>query len=244
MYTGPEPAQTAPQEFTLQNGRTKLVLQTGDISNDITDAIVCPSNSQLVMAGGVAGALLKKGGQSIRDEATTWLQANGELPVGGACHTGAGTLNVKYLIHTAGPTWKGGADREEEILGQCIVSCIKKAEELHLNAISFPAISTGNLLFPKDKCAAVFMNQIVNYFQTNPRSIINKVNLTIFDQDTYHEFQKEYEKAKTLVGRNAAIQIQADGSAMRAGAQPDDPVMKAAVQGGKQKQKGGCCNLM
>jgi len=80
-------------------GDVTLQIVHGDLTQEETDAIVNAANSQLLHAGGVAGAIAEKGGG--------WIQAESHrlapVPVGDAVVTGAGKLPAKVVIHAVGP---------------------------------------------------------------------------------------------------------------------------------------------
>ena len=67
-----------------------LQLIEGDITELNVDAIVNAANAQLILGGGVAGAIREKGGPSIQEE----CRRAGDTFVGGAVITGAGNLKA------------------------------------------------------------------------------------------------------------------------------------------------------
>ena len=79
-------------------GSAIISILQGDITAVEADAIVNAANNRLWMGGGVAGAIKRKGGKSIEDEAVRL----GPIPIGEAVATTAGNLNAKYVIHAAG----------------------------------------------------------------------------------------------------------------------------------------------
>src|ERR1700676_1916718 len=74
-----------------------IVIQQGDITEMETDAIVNAANNDLVLGAGVAGAIHRKGGETIQEE----CDAIGSIPVGYAAITGGGKLKARYVIHAA-----------------------------------------------------------------------------------------------------------------------------------------------
>ena len=117
-----------------------------DITDMQTDAIVNAANSQLILGGGVAGAIRSKGGPSIQAE----CDKIGGTFVGGAVITTAGNLKANHVIHAVGP--RQGEGREDEKLKNATLNSLKVADENNLKSISFPAISTGIFGFPIEKC--------------------------------------------------------------------------------------------
>src|SRR5271163_891175 len=75
----------------------KIVIQQGDLTVMDTDAIVNAANNDLLLGGGVAGAIRRKGGDEIQRE----CNAIGSIPVGYAAITTGGKLKAKHVIHAA-----------------------------------------------------------------------------------------------------------------------------------------------
>jgi O-acetyl-ADP-ribose deacetylase len=183
--------QTSQAVHTFPGGQTLEIL-CGDLTEQAVDAIVNAANESLMHGGGVAAAILRKGGESIQEESDTWVRQHG--PVGHArpAHTHAGRLPCRYVIHTVGPVW--GSGNEEEKLGQAIRSSLELAEELGLTSIAFPPISTGIFGFPKDKAAAVFMKTFKEYFEQKQDSPLEQVRLVIIDQSTHAIFLRLFQQ--------------------------------------------------
>ncbi len=87
-------------EYKTPDGRSIRLIQ-GDITEQVTDAIVNAANSHLQHGGGIAGAIVRKGGQIIQDES----YKIGYVLVGKATITTGGTLLAKYVIHAVSPRW-------------------------------------------------------------------------------------------------------------------------------------------
>ena len=117
--------------------RTIIRLVSADLTEREVDAIVNAANTRLQHGGGVAGAIVRKGGQVIQDES----DRIGYVPVGGAAITTGGTLKARYVIHAVGP--RIGEGDEDNKLKQAINSVLALATEEKLRSISIPAISAG-----------------------------------------------------------------------------------------------------
>ena len=103
-------------------------------------------------------------------------------PTSEPAFTGAGKLPCKVVIHAVGPVW--GSGDEHAKLAAAVRGSLERAEELNLNSIALPAISTGIFGFPKDLAARIFLDTIAGYYQEHPRSSLRLVRLTLFDQPT------------------------------------------------------------
>jgi len=159
-----------------------LELVESDITEMATDAIVNAANSQLILDGGVAGAIRKKGGPKIQEE----CHEIGSTFVGGAVITSGGDLKAKYVIHAVGP--RMGEGDEDKKLKNATLNSLKVADENGLYSISFPAISTGIFGFPIDKCAEIMLRTVIDYLEGE--SGLERVVFCLFGNASYEVFQK------------------------------------------------------
>ena len=130
-----------------------------DITAMETDAIVNAANAQLILGAGVAGAIKTKGGPRIQEE----CDAIGGTFVGGAVITSAGDLKARHVIHAVGP--RMGEGDEDEKLKNATLNSLRLADENELNSITFPAISTGIFGFPKERCAELMLQTVIDYLR-------------------------------------------------------------------------------
>jgi O-acetyl-ADP-ribose deacetylase (regulator of RNase III) len=86
----------------------KIVIQRGDLTEMQTEAIVNAANNDLILGGGVAGAIRRKGGEEIQRE----CDEIGSIPVGYAAITTGGNLRAKYVIHAASMRLGGSTTAE------------------------------------------------------------------------------------------------------------------------------------
>lgn len=168
-------------------GKTLRLIQ-GDITERGVDAIVNAANSHLRHGGGVAGAIVKKGGTIIQEES----DKIGYVPVGNAALTTAGKLPAKYVIHAVGP--RMGEGDEESKLKTAVRSSLLLASEKGLKSISMPAISSGIFGFPKDRCALILVNEALRFFKDDPQTSLEMIEFCVFDDLTAGFFKKEFEK--------------------------------------------------
>jgi O-acetyl-ADP-ribose deacetylase (regulator of RNase III) len=160
----------------------KIILIRGDITEEWVDAIVNAANSLLKHGGGVAGAIVRKGGRIIQEESDQIAP----VPVGQAAITGAGNLPARYVIHAVGPRW--GEGNEDEKLKDAVQNSLKIATEHNLKTISLPAISSGIFGFPVSRCAEVILGAIEEYLQREQKSTLQKIRICLFDDNTLQEF--------------------------------------------------------
>ena len=169
-----------------------LTLVEGDITQRKVDAIVNPANSYLQHGGGVAGAIVRKGGNIIQKESNEI----GFVPVGSSVVTSSGNLACKAVIHTVGP--RMGEGNEDEKLSNAINSCLELGLQKGFKSISIPAISSGIFGFPKDRCAKILVNETISFLKNLEDSStgIKLVEFCILGKDTLQAFQYEFEKSK------------------------------------------------
>lgn len=164
-------------------GKTTLELVEGDITELEVDAIVNPANEQLQLGSGVAGAILRRGGDTIQEE----CDRIGGTAVGTAVLTGAGALKARHVIHAVGP--KMGEGEEDRKLAAAIRSSLAIADRNGLKTIALPAISTGNFGFPMDRCARILLTEVYRYLQGGTK--LERVSVCLFGDEAFDTFKKE-----------------------------------------------------
>jgi O-acetyl-ADP-ribose deacetylase (regulator of RNase III) len=162
-----------------------LILTCGDITEETTDAIVNAANSRLAGGGGVDGAIHRAGGPAIMQE----CKRIGGCPTGKAVITTAGNLKTKYVIHTVGPRYSDGTDKEALLLKNAYLESLRLASKKNLKSIAFPAISTGAYGYPLHEAAKIALETIIEYLKEHQD--IQLVRLVLYDQATYEIFAHE-----------------------------------------------------
>ncbi|HME32159.1 MAG TPA: O-acetyl-ADP-ribose deacetylase [Terriglobales bacterium] len=168
--------------------RFLVIAGPADITREQTDAIVNAANSSLLGGGGVDGAIHRAGGPAILEACQQIVARIGRLPAGQAVATPAGRLNAKYVIHTVGPFWGGGARGEAETLASCHRQSIRVADELQLASIAFPAISTGAYGYPADQAAHIAVGSAAEAL--TKATHVREVRFVLFDSKTFEHYAK------------------------------------------------------
>jgi len=179
-------------DYIFSSGQ-ELQIAQGDITDETVDAIVNAANSHLYHGAGVAGAIVRRGGPKIQAESNQWVREHGPVTHAEPAYTHAGNLPCRFVIHAVGPVWGENGD-EQEKLEAAIRGSLHLADQLAIESIAFPAISTGIFGFPKLCAAEVILFTIRDYFTHNPNSILKLVRLVLFDQETLQAFLKAWEQ--------------------------------------------------
>ena len=147
-----------------------IELASGDITEQVVDAIVNAANSSLQGGGGVDGAIHRAAGPRLAESAAR----QAPCPPGEARITNGFDLKAKYVIHTVGPIYEGGADHAEETLARCYRSSLQLADERKIGSVAVPAISTGAFGYPFAAAAAVAVREIAAWLDEHayPRMVV------------------------------------------------------------------------
>jgi len=167
-------------------GRSLLELRQGDITDADCDAIVNAANADLIMGGGVAGAIRRKGGPIIQEE----CNRIGRINVGEAAITSGGNLKARHVIHAVGPRW--GEGDEDRKLASATLNSLRLADRHGLKSIAFPAISSGIFGFPIDRCAKIMLSETMGYLQKETG--IERVVFYLYDSHSFEVFNRRLEE--------------------------------------------------
>jgi O-acetyl-ADP-ribose deacetylase len=155
---------------------TEIKIIKGDITELKVDAIVNAANNKLVMGGGVAGVIRKKGGKEIEDEAIK----KGPIEIGGAVATAAGKLLAKYVIHAATMGMDFKTD-EVKIRNSCR-NALRVADELKINSIAFPALGCGVGGFSLVAAAKIMAQEVFRHLKEDKTSL-REIIFCLYDQE-------------------------------------------------------------
>ncbi len=127
----------------------------------------------------------------------------GTLPAGKAVITTGGRLPARYVIHTVGPVYRGGKQREAEMLASCYRESIRIADDHGIKSLAFPSISTGAFGYPVHEAAEIAVRTIVEALPSCAH--IAHVRFALFDIATCKAYVEAAEKLSQQLLANSAI---------------------------------------
>ncbi len=164
----------------------RMGILQGDITTLAVDAVVNAANSSLLGGGGVDGAIHRAAGPELAIECRL---LNG-------CKTGQAKISKAYqlpaqrIIHTVGPVWRGGANKEPEFLASCYRESLSLAVAHQLKTIAFPAISCGIYSYPIEQAASIALETVQEFLKTD--AVIQGVSFVCFGDDTYDAYLEAF----------------------------------------------------
>jgi O-acetyl-ADP-ribose deacetylase len=164
----------------------RIVIQEGDLTEMETDAIVNAANNDLILGGGVAGVIRRKGGEQIQKE----CNEIGSIPVGYAAITTGGKLKAKYVIHAA--SMQLGGRTTPDALRHSTVHALRISDERGLKTIAFPAVGTGIAGFDLRECAEVMLSEAARHL--NGKTSLETVYFVLFDAEARNIFGQVWKR--------------------------------------------------
>jgi O-acetyl-ADP-ribose deacetylase (regulator of RNase III) len=178
-------------QLNLASGQT-LALYHGDLTEECVGAIVNAANNWLAHGGGLAAAIVRRGGKEIQIESDAWVRKHGKARHDKAALTGAGRLPCKFIIHAVGPMW--GSGDEENKLRTAYTAALEVAHAQNFVSIAFPSISTGVFGFPVQRAAPLAVQTVIDFCTAQPASALHEIRFTLIDTPTVEVFKREFER--------------------------------------------------
>ena len=158
----------------------RITIYVGDISEFRADVIVNAANEKLEHVGGVADAILKKGGQEIQMASNRHVKSRGRLSAGETWFsTVVGHLPCLALIHAVGPRWYNNPSGRQQLQKVC-TRCLKEAK--NYNSIALPAISSGIFECPIDQCAEILVSTAIDFCNNMRNANLDEINIVLYKQ--------------------------------------------------------------
>lgn len=175
-------------EFEFGDLKVKVV--EGDITLLECDAIVNAANRYLKHGGGVAAAIVRRGGEEIQTESDEYVKTHGPLKTGEVAVTGAGKLKAKYVIHAVGPVY---GEEGEEKLAEAVRNSLQAADRLGLKTLALPAISTGVYGYPMEICARMMRSELEKF--SKRRKSLELVTICLYGKESLERFLEAFKRA-------------------------------------------------
>ena len=170
----------------------RIIIHVGDITEFGTDVIVNASNEDLKHVGGVADAILKKGGQEIQVASDSYIRSHGKLNTGDVWLSPiVGNLPCFAIVHAVGPRWHGNPSGRQQLRRVCIKSL---SAAINYNSIALPAISSGVFGYPIDECANIMISAIIEFCNTQGSSTLDEINIVLYRQSDVPHFVQALHK--------------------------------------------------
>jgi len=163
---------------------TEIRVVRGDITTLDVDAIVNAANTTLLGGGGVDGAIHYAAGPELLEECRRLKGC----PTGEARITRGCRLPARWIIHTVGPVWKGGARNEAALLTSCYENSLRLAVERNLKSIAFPAISTGAYAYPLKEATEIAIREVRRFTQESEE--IQKVVFCCYSGEHFATYKR------------------------------------------------------
>jgi O-acetyl-ADP-ribose deacetylase (regulator of RNase III) len=165
----------------LKIGPSTVSIERGDITDWEVDAVVNAANTTLAMGAGVAGAIKRKGGVIVEEEA----MRQGPVEVGEAVLTTGGNLAATHVIHGAvmGPDLTTDADK----IAKTTKAVLAVASKHRITSLALPALGTGVGHVPASVSAEAMLQEVVAHLRGGPSSL-RRVVFVLYQDDAYRIF--------------------------------------------------------
>ena len=165
---------------------TSIEVRQADVTKLEVDAVANAANTQLLHGGGVAGAIVRAGGESIQTESLDVAP----IALGEAVETAAGELPARWVIHAA--TMELGGPTSAEVIRTATASTLAKADELGARSLALVAFGTGVGGFPVDEAARIEVEEVRRHVASG--SALDLVVFAVRGEDARAAFEAALEQ--------------------------------------------------
>ena len=176
----------------MKHRLSQIHIMAGDITQAGVDIIVNAANRTLLGGGGVDGAIHQAAGPGLLEECRTLHGCE----TGKAKITGAYRLPARFVVHTVGPVYRDGGEKQAKLLADCYRNSMELAYRYECHSIAFPAISTGVYGYPSEPAAQIALQTVLECIDKH-KDLEMQVFFYCFDQrtvDAYHAAVQQVEE--------------------------------------------------
>ncbi len=170
----------------------KIVRQ--DITKIKCDAVVNPTNENMIPTGGTDLAIHNAAGEKLLER----CKKLGGCEVGKAKVTPGFNLPCKYVIHTVGPVWIDGNHGEKELLINCYKECLALSKKKRCKSVAIPLISSGTYGYPKDKVLKVALDTVSEFLFENEMTVY----VVVYDKSSYEISKSLFSDIQSFISDN------------------------------------------
>ncbi|XP_018417200.1 PREDICTED: poly [ADP-ribose] polymerase 14-like [Nanorana parkeri] len=201
-----------PKERVYERNVSTNQMMTKENIVITTDAVVNSVGNDLrLSSGGASKALLDKAGDELQ-QCLNKVRSGAQVEDGSVFITEGCNLSCKTVIHVVVPRWDGGNGSAEKIFREVVRSCLCESEKRKMRSITFPAIGTGVLGFPKSSVATFMFEEILKFSSKSNPQHLREVCFILHpsDKETISEFSKEL---SSRMDRNATVRTRSSMAA-------------------------------
>ncbi len=178
----------------MQEPGVDIEVVRGSVTDQAVDAIVNAANKSMKGGGGIDGRIHRAAGPEMMAELRA--AAPDGAATGQPVVTRAYKLPQKYVIHVAGPRWRGGTRGEAEQLFDAYYNSLKAASDLGLASIAFCSIATGVYGYPIEQAAPLAIGVATRFIVEQPETSLRRIVFALWGSDEYDVFEAAYRKWK------------------------------------------------
>ncbi|RVE68775.1 hypothetical protein OJAV_G00095060 [Oryzias javanicus] len=172
-----------PMRMEEQTTGPKITLIQGNIQDQTTDVIVNTISENLDLTrGAVSKAILQAAGHNLQ-LAIRPKSGVSSVPFGTVLITDGFRLRCQKVFHAVCPFWDSGRGQAEKDFVSIINFCLEEAEKLQMTSLTFPAIGTGNLGFPRALVASTLRREIESFGRKSQPHFLRNVVVVVHPSD-------------------------------------------------------------
>ncbi|XP_021355999.1 uncharacterized protein LOC110452051 [Mizuhopecten yessoensis] len=181
----------------IKEKKPEIIILKGELAKMTSQVIVNTTDTTLSLDyGAVSASILRVAGPQIQKECDQYYSG---VKFGEVVITRGYKLKCKHVFHGALPSYV--KDRQLKFMRSFVWGCLTEADKKKYSTISFPALGTGNLGYPRDLVAKTMFDTVNSYFNEGKDSSIETVSFVVYPKDTptVKAFQDEEKKQRQKV---------------------------------------------